>query len=106
MTCKQNPGSTGNPSGPKSHLTLSRVFYPRGKKAPTLMMVDSGATSLFMNRTFARMHDFEEIGIEHPQTVTVIDGREVSGGVIPHKTQVIFAIGGHVEKAKFYLSRD
>jgi hypothetical protein len=46
------------------------------------MMVDSGATGMFMDRTFARIHNFDVIDLENPRTVAVIDGREIVGGQI------------------------
>ena len=97
-------GASGNPSGPESHLTLVGVFYPQGIPVQAVMMVDSGATGMFMDRTFARIHNFDVIDLESPRTVTVIDGREIVGGQITQKAHAIVRTGLHQEKAEFFLT--
>jgi hypothetical protein len=97
-------GASGVPDGPDSHLTLVGVFYPEGVPVQALMLLDSGATGMFMDWTFASLHGFDVTDLETPRVVTVIDGREIQGGRITQKARTLVRTGVHLELTEFHLT--
>ncbi len=62
-------------------------------------LVDSGATSSFIDQTFVVQHNILVIKKSTPVPVEVIDGRTIASGAITHETTPLeLCIGKHTEK--------
>ena len=62
-------------------------------------MADYGATASFIDSLFAQLHGLKFSPLQHPQDLTVADGRSVSSGAITHTVtvQICFALGAHIK---------
>lgn len=65
-------------------------------------MIDSGATGIFMSPTVAALHGIPIDPLRRPQQVTVIDGRPLHSGAIPHSVNVPLNVFGHMEIINFH----
>ncbi len=64
-----------------------------------LALVDSGATSFFIDQTFVAQHNIPMVKKSTLVSVEVIDGRTIASGAITHKTTPReLYIGKHTEK--------
>jgi hypothetical protein len=62
-------------------------------------LVDSGATSSFIDQTFVAQHNILVVKKLTPVPVEVIDGRTIASGAITHETTLLeLCIGTHTEK--------
>jgi hypothetical protein len=62
-------------------------------------LVDSGATSSFIDQTFVAQHNIPVVKKSTPVPVEVIDGRTITSGAITHETTPLeLCIGKHTEK--------
>jgi hypothetical protein len=62
-------------------------------------LVDSGATSSFIDQTFVVQHNIPVVKKSTPILVEVIDGRTIASGAITHETTPLeLCIGKHTEK--------
>jgi hypothetical protein len=62
-------------------------------------LVDSGATSFFIDQTFVAQHNIPVVKKSTRVPVEVIDGRTIAFGAITHETTHLeFCIGKHTEK--------
>jgi len=62
-------------------------------------LVDSGATSSFIDQTFVVQHNILVIKKSTPVSVEVINGRTIASGAITHETTLLeLCIGKHTEK--------
>ncbi len=62
-------------------------------------LVDSGATSSFIDQTFVVQHNIPVIKKSTPVPVEVIDGKTIASGAITHETTPQkLCIGKHTEK--------
>jgi hypothetical protein len=62
-------------------------------------LVDSGATSSFIDQTFVAQHNIPVVKKSIPIPVEVIDGRTIASGAITHETTPLeLCIGKHTEK--------
>ena len=64
-------------------------------------LLDSGATSLFINCELVRNSGIATRVLEHPITVYNIDGTENKGGSIMEEVTMVMSYQGHKEKAVF-----
>ena len=70
----------------------------------SLALLDSGATTCFMDETFVRKHNFPVVRLSKPIPVEAIDGRMLSSGAITEATvPLILQLGTHKEALSFYL---
>lgn len=67
------------------------------------LLVDSGATTLFIDKDFATKHGLKLNRIRKPQTVRTIDGSEITSGKIMSDTWVDVEIGRHKEGVRLKL---
>ena len=65
------------------------------------VLLDSGATGLFMNKEFVEKNGFRMEKLERPVKVMNIDGTHNKGGDIMHKVTYNVYYKGHRERAKF-----
>ncbi|CAG8752107.1 3512_t:CDS:2, partial [Dentiscutata heterogama] len=69
-------------------LTFSiKLHSPNGADLLTTALIDSGASSCFLNTTLAQEHSISTIKKPTPLSVKVIDGREVEFGAVTHETE-------------------
>jgi hypothetical protein len=62
-------------------------------------LVDSGATSSFIDQTFVAQHNILVVKKSTPVPIEVIDGRTIASSVITHETTPLeLCIGKHMEK--------
>ncbi len=62
-------------------------------------LVDSGATSSFIDQTFVAQHNIHVVKKSTPVPVEVIDGRTIASGAITHETTPLkLRIGKHAKK--------
>ncbi len=67
-------------------------------------LVDSGATSSFIDQTFVAQHNIPMVKKSTPVSVEVIDGRTIGSGAITHETTPLeLCIGKHTEKIIFNI---
>ena len=63
-------------------------------------LLDSGATDLFMDTTFAREKGFKMEKLKKPLLVRNVDGTVNTGGAITHQVECNMFFKGHVERAR------
>jgi len=63
-------------------------------------LLDSGATGLFMDTTFAREKGFKMERIKNPLLVKNVDGIVNVGGAITHQVEYNMFFKGHVERVR------
>ena len=63
-------------------------------------LLDSRATGLFMNTTFAREKGFKMEKLKKPLLVRNVDGTVNAGGAIMHQVKCNMFFKGHVERAR------
>jgi len=65
------------------------------------VLLDSGATGMFVDRRFAEKHGFRMDKLEKPLIVMNVDGSNNSGGRITHEVECNVYYKGHQERMKF-----
>ena len=69
-------------------------------------LIDHSATGFaFMDKDFARRHQFPLIPLKKPRTLEVIDGRPIASGMITHLVCTKLQIRHHVEDTFFFVTR-
>jgi len=63
-------------------------------------LLDSGATGLFMDTTFAKEKGFKIEKLKKPLLVRNVDGTMNAGGAIMHQVECNLFFKGHVERAR------
>jgi len=63
-------------------------------------LLDSGATGLFMDTTFAREKGFKMEKLKKPLLVRNVDGTVNAGEAITHQVECNMFFKGHVERAR------
>ena len=63
-------------------------------------LLDSGATGLFMDTTFAKEKGFKMEKLKRPLLVRNVDGTVNAGGAITHQVECNMFFQGHVERAR------
>ena len=63
-------------------------------------LLDSGATGLFMDTTFAREKGFKMERMKNPLLVKNVDGTVNVGGAIMHQVECNMFFKGHVERVR------
>ena len=64
------------------------------------VLLDSGATGLFMDTTFAREKGFKMEKLKNPLLVRNVDGIVNVGGAITHQVKCNMFFKGHIERAR------
>ena len=88
----------------KSHFHIS--CYQKGHHHTTKVaaMVDSGATSLFINHTYAKSHKMLQEPLSNPVTLYNIDGSQNKASSTTHKVKLLLRVGQDEEKFNFYVT--
>ena len=71
----------------------------------TNAMIDSGATSCFIDNAFCENMGFNLVQKRKPITVEVIDGREISSGAITHEARLRLKYADQTEEAVFDVTK-
>ena len=69
------------------------------------VMIDSGATTQFIDEDFAKSKNIPLIKKPFGETLTVFDGRESSAGLITHEAEVSLLIDNHLEICTFQVTK-
>ena len=88
----------------KSHFHISCHLKGHHRTVKVAAMVDSGATSLFIDHKFAKQHRMVQQILEHPITLYNIDGSWNEAGSITHKVTLLLKVGQDEEKFDFYVT--
>jgi len=64
------------------------------------VLLDSGATGLFMDTAFAKEKGFKMEKMKRPLLVKNVDGSENRGGAITHQIECNMFFKGHVERVR------
>ena len=67
-------------------------------------LLDSGATGLFMDTTFAREKGVKMERIKNPLLVKNVDGTVNVGGAITHQVECNMFFKGHIERVRMYVT--
>jgi Retroviral aspartyl protease len=85
-------------SSPDYHFVVPVEITSEGSPSiKTIALIDSGATSNFIDRRFASQNQILLNNKSQPQPVLVIDGRPLRSGPITHHAQTKLTIGHHQE---------
>jgi len=66
-------------------------------------LLDSGATGLFMDMTFAKEQRFKMEKLKKPLLVRNVDGIVNAGGAITHQVECNMFFKGHIERARMNI---
>ena len=87
----------------KSHFHISCYLEGRNCTTKAAAMVDSGATSLFIDQKFTSQHRMLKEPLEHPIRLFNIDRSLNEAGSITHKVRLTLKVGQDKEKFDFFL---
>ena len=88
----------------KSHFHISCYLEGWNRTTKVAAMVDSGATSLFIDHKFASQHHMLKEPLEHPIQLFNIDGSLNEAGSITHKVKLTLKVGQDKENFDFFLT--
>ena len=71
----------------------------------TTCMIDSGASSQFMDHAFAVDNGFKLVLKSVPETLTVVDGRPSAAGLLTHEVHASLLIDQHLERLVFQVTQ-
>jgi len=93
--CKSSCSAVGPSPSFTQHMDIIRIL----EEIPQVSaLVDSGATSSFINQTFVAQHNIHVVKKSTHVSVEVIDGRTITSGAITHKTTPLeLRISKHME---------
>src|SRR5271170_3411715 len=83
------------------HMVFEGILGPWRNKHTARVLLDSGATTNFISKGFAR--NFEKFKLKQPETLNVIDGTEISSGKITHIVEDRFDLATHSEILAFRI---
>ena len=88
----------------KSHFHIACLLKGRHRTTKVAAMVDSGATSLFIDRKFVNQHRMLLEPLTQPITLYNIDGSLNEAGSITHKVRLLLKVGQDKEKFDFFVT--
>src|SRR5258708_21369333 len=94
-----------NKSPQARHIEITCEVGQADNKVHTKAMIDSGATSCFIDKEFCRNMGFTLTQKKKPITVEVIDSREISSGAITHEARLRLITADRTEEAIFDVTR-
>lgn len=97
----QSPSHTCN-LGNKPPLVLDCII---NDSLPCTCMVDSGATSVFIDAHFVSTHKLATKKKKYPESLKVVDGRNSAAGQITHEVDLNLQIDQHVERITFQVTQ-
>jgi len=99
--CKGSYSTVGPSPNLTQHVDIIRI----PEQIPQVStLVDSGATSSFIDQTFVAQHNILVVKKSTPIQVEVIHGRTIASGAITHETTLLeLCIDKHTEKIVFNI---
>ena len=88
----------------KSHFHIACLLKGHHRTTKVAAMVDSGATSLFIDRKFVNQHKMLLESLEQPITLYNIDESLNEAGSITHKVRLLLNVGQDKEKFDFFVT--
>ena len=88
----------------KSHFHIVCLLKGRHRTTKVAAMVDSGATSLFIDCKFVNQHKMLLEPLTQPITLYNIDGSLNEAGSITHKVRLLLKVGQDEEKFDFFVT--
>ena len=88
----------------KSHSHIACLLKGRHRTTKVAAMVDSGATSLFIDCKFVNQHKMLLEPLKQPITLYNIDGSLNEAGSITHKVRLLLKVGQDKEKFDFFVT--
>lgn len=90
---KEEPLFLCTTTNPGTHLTLAVEANGR----PATLLVDSGATGVFIHSTFATTSHTTITAKSASREIRVIDGLVIKTGLITHEATFQLVVGDHIE---------
>jgi hypothetical protein len=88
-----------------NHLVIPYTLCSHDIKIDTYALINCGCTRFaFMNKEFARQHNFPHYQLKTPKTIEVIDGHPISSGDIMEYVHIDCTIGNHHESLVAYIA--
>ena len=84
-----------NISRSKNSFYLPVTLWVHGKKVQTEALVDSGATTIFVNHTIVEKHNLVTNTLANPYNVINADGTSNKQGLIDKSVHALLKIGEH-----------
>ena len=96
--------SLGSIAGPSGNFTVEVWLSFNSSSIQSVALLDSGASSCFIDVAFAQAHGVPVVCLSKPIPVEAIDGRVLSSGAITQATIPLgLRVGSHQEELAFYL---
>ena len=89
----------------KSHFHISCYLEEQKRTTKVAAMVDSGATSLFIDHIFANQHQMLKEPLENPIQLFNIDWSLNKAGSITHKVRLALKVSQDKGKFDFFVTR-
>jgi hypothetical protein len=90
---------------PANHAPLMVVASLLNKTIPAIAMVDSGASSTFIDEDFIKTHNLKTTKKAVPETLNLVDGNETSSGKITQEITLEMEIDAHLETVTFQVTK-
>ena len=87
----------------RDHIVLPCTIASKETLFNTFAMADCGATASFIDCLFAQLYGLKLSPLQHPQNLTVADGRPVSLRTITHTVRIAFALGARAHRKTLKL---
>ena len=90
----------------KNHIIISTQIQDESSLISTHALIDCRVTGFaFIDKEFARDHNFPLFKLKKPRCLEVIDGRPIESGLIIHMTKLKMTIAGHREKIPLFVTK-
>lgn len=88
------------------HIVAACILKSNNKSIQTYALIDTGCSGFaFIDKDFARHHQFPLIPLSSPRNLHVIDGRPISSGKVTHRCHLPLSIDSHHEAAPFFVTK-
>ena len=90
----------------ENHIVISTQIQDESSLISTHAFVDCGATGFaFIDKEFARDHNFPLFKLKKPRCLEVIDRRPIESSLITHITNLKMTIAGYQEKIPLFVTK-
>ena len=104
LDISRRPHSLGSIAGPSGNFALEVWLLFHSSSIESVALLDSGASSCFVDVVFAQAHGVPVVGLSKPIPVEAIDGCVLSSGAITQATIPLgLRVGSDQEELTFYL---
>ena len=93
-------------SNPEEHIILPISLTVNSKSVDTFALLDSGATSNFVNMSLVQENKFPVSKLDVPRKLKVVDGRSISSGDVTTSLSSEMSVEKiHKEKIMFHVAQ-